>query len=44
VISILSSREKIAVVVSAAIVLVTVVYWVLQVTDVLATLRVAYGQ
>ena len=38
-----SSREKIAVGVSAAILLVTAVYWVLQVTDVLATLRMAYG-
>lgn len=39
-----SNREKIAVVVSTAIVLATAVYWVLQVTDVLATLRMAYGE
>jgi hypothetical protein len=38
-----SNRERIAVVVSAAIVLATAVYWVLQVTDVIATLRMAYG-
>jgi hypothetical protein len=39
----LSTREKIAAGVSAAIVLVTVVYWLLQIKDVIATLRMAYG-
>jgi hypothetical protein len=38
-----SNREKIAVGVSAAIVLATAVYWLLQITDVIATLRMAYG-
>ena len=39
-----SNREKIAVGVSAAIVLATAVYWLLQITDVIATLRMAYGE
>lgn len=39
----LSTREKIALGVSGAILLTTVVYWVLQVGDVMATLRLAYG-
>jgi type II secretory pathway component PulM len=39
----LSTREKIALAVSGAIVLVTAVYWVLQISDVLETLRLAYG-
>ena len=38
------SREKIAVAVSAAIVLVTIVYWLWQIKDVIATLRMAYGE
>jgi hypothetical protein len=38
-----STREKIALAVSGAIVLVTAVYWVLQISDVLETLRLAYG-
>ena len=38
-----SNRERIAVGVSAAIVLATAVYWVLQITDVIETLRMAYG-
>jgi hypothetical protein len=36
-------REKIAIAVSASIVLGSVVYWVLQVLDVIATLKMAYG-
>jgi hypothetical protein len=40
----LSKREKIAVGVSAAIVFATVVYWLWQIKDVIATLRMAYGQ
>ena len=39
----LNTREKIAVAVSAAIVLATAVYWILQIKDVLATLKLAYG-
>jgi hypothetical protein len=38
-----SNREKIAVAVSAAILLITAVYWLLQIKDVIATLRTAYG-
>ena len=39
----LSTREKIALGASGAILLTTAVYWVLQVSDVLETLRLAYG-
>jgi hypothetical protein len=39
----LNTREKIAVAVSAAIVLATAVYWILQIKGVLATLKLAYG-
>lgn len=39
----LSTREKIALGVSGAILLATAVYWIVQVTDVLETLRLAYG-
>jgi hypothetical protein len=39
----LSTREKIALAVSGAIVLVSLAYWVLQIGDVIATLQVAYG-
>jgi len=39
----LSTREKIALGVSGAILLTTVVYWVLQIAGVLETLRLAYG-
>lgn len=39
----LSTREKIALGVSGAIVLVSVVYWLVQISDVIATLRLAYG-
>lgn len=39
----LSTREKIALGVSSAIVLVSVVYWLVQISDVIATLRLAYG-
>jgi hypothetical protein len=39
-----SNREKIAVGVSVAIVLATAVYWLLQIKDVMATLRMAYGE
>lgn len=43
-ISTLSKKEKIAVGVSAAIVFVTAVYWLWQIKDVIATLRMAYGE
>lgn len=39
----LSGREKIAVGLSAAIVLTIAVYWLLQIKDVLATLKLAHG-
>jgi hypothetical protein len=39
----LSKKEKIAVGVSAAIVFATAVYWLWQIKDVIATLRMAYG-
>jgi hypothetical protein len=39
----LGTREKIALGVSGAIVLATVVYWIVQVSDVIATLKLAYG-
>ena len=39
-----SNRESIAVAVSAAIVLATAVYWLWQIKDVIATLRMAYGE
>jgi type II secretory pathway component PulM len=39
----LSTREKIALAVSGAILLATVGYWVVQISDVIATLRLAYG-
>ena len=39
----LNTREKIAVAVSTAIVLATAVYWLFQIKDVLATLKLAYG-
>lgn len=44
VVSTSNKREKIAVGVSAAIVLATAVYWLWQIKDVIATLRLAYGQ
>jgi len=39
----LSTREKIAVAVSAAILLAAAVYWTVQVLDVVETLKLAYG-
>lgn len=39
----LSTREKIALGVSGAIVLATVVYWLAQIGDVIEELRLAYG-
>jgi hypothetical protein len=41
--SALGKREKVAVGVSGAIIFATVVYWLWQVRDVIATLRMAYG-
>lgn len=38
-----SIREKIALGVSGAIVLGAVVYWLVQISDVIATLKLAYG-
>lgn len=39
----LSSQEKIAVGVSAAILLAAAVYWVVQILGVIETLKLAYG-
>ena len=39
----LGLREKIALALSAAVVLASIVYWVLQILDVIATLKLAYG-
>ena len=39
----LSTREKIALVVSGAIILASIVYWTLQISDVRAALELAYG-
>jgi hypothetical protein len=39
----LGLRERIAITFSAAIVLGSAVYWVLQILDVIATLKMAYG-
>jgi hypothetical protein len=39
----LSKQEKIAVAVSAAILLTAAVWWVVQILDVIATLKLAYG-
>lgn len=39
----LSTQEKVAVAVSAAILLVAAVYWVVQILDVIDTLKLAYG-
>ena len=36
-------REKIAIALSGAIVVASIVYWVLQVIDVIDTLKMAYG-
>jgi hypothetical protein len=38
-----STQEKIAVAVSAAILLAAAVYWTVQVLDVIETLKLAYG-
>jgi hypothetical protein len=38
-----SNQEKIAVGVSAAILLATALYWLWQIKDVIETLRMAYG-
>ena len=38
-----SIRERIAVAVSAAILLITVVYWIKQIADAMAMLRLAHG-
>jgi hypothetical protein len=42
-VAVLSTREKIALGVSGAIVLASVVYWLLQISDVIETLKLAYG-
>ena len=39
----LSAREKIAAAVSAAILLAAAIYWIAQILDVIATLKMAYG-
>jgi hypothetical protein len=38
-----SKQEKIAVAVSAAILLAAAVYWTVQILDVIETLKLAYG-
>ena len=39
----LSTREKVAAGVSAAVVLVTMVYWITQIAGVVEMLKLAYG-
>jgi hypothetical protein len=39
----LGTQEKIAVGVSAAILLAAAIYWIVQIRDVIATLKMAYG-
>lgn len=39
----LSTREKVAAAASAAILLATIVYWAIQITDVMESLKLAYG-
>jgi hypothetical protein len=39
----LSTQEKVAAAISAAIVLAAAVYWIVQILDVIATLKMAYG-
>lgn len=39
----LSTREKIALAVSGAIILASIVYWIVQIGDVRAALDLAYG-
>ena len=39
----LSTQEKIAAAVSAAILLAAAIYWTEQILDVIATLKMAYG-
>jgi hypothetical protein len=39
----LSTQEKVAVGVSTAILLAAAVYWTVQILDVIATLKLAYG-
>ena len=43
VVSILSTREKIALGVSGAIVVAAAIYWLVQISDVVSTLKLAYG-
>ena len=42
-VDVMSTREKIAIAVSGAIILAAVVYWIVQIVDVLAILELAYG-
>jgi hypothetical protein len=39
----MSTQEKVAVIVSAAIVLAAIVYWIVQIVGVLEILELAYG-
>jgi len=39
----MSTREKIAIAVSGAIIVGAIVYWIFQIVDVLAILELAYG-
>ena len=41
--TIMGTREEIAVAVSAAIVLASIIYWAVQISGVIETLRLAYG-
>lgn len=38
-----NTRETIALVISAAMILVSVVYWIIQISDVMETMRLANG-
>ena len=40
---IMSTREKIAIAVSGAIIVAAAVYWIVQIVDVLEILELAYG-
>ena len=40
---VVGTREKIAVAVSGAIVLASIIYWAVQISGVIETLRLAYG-
>jgi hypothetical protein len=39
----MSIREKVAIAISGAIIIAAIVYWIVQIVDVLAILELAYG-